>query len=102
MNDLDWDEWTELTDAQQEAIVAREMAELERRLDAMTIPQQVAHHRHFVLKSIKENRRRLHDPNLARIEIIDQHWRQGIKRSQIRLLKLRVWRATGIYPGATS
>lgn len=98
-DDLDWKEWLELTDEQQEAILDREMAALQRKLDAMTIPQQVAHHRYFTLKAIRENRERLRDPKLRRIEIIDEMWRASIKRSQKRLLELRTWRTTGTYPG---
>jgi len=98
-NDLDWDEWLELTDDQQEAIIDREMAALQRKLDAMTIAEEVAHHRHFNLKSIRENRARLRNPVLAQIEVINQVWRDHIRRSQLRLLKLRVWRSTGTYPG---
>ena len=39
---LDWQLWMELTDEQQDAIVEREWNELQARLDAMTIRQQVA------------------------------------------------------------
>jgi hypothetical protein len=99
MDDIEWVEWLELTDDQQEATIDREMAALQRKLDAMTLRQQVVHHRHFVLESIRENRARLRNPELARIEIIDQLWRDHIRRSQLRLLKLRIWRSTGIYPG---
>lgn len=98
-DDLDWDEWMSMSDSQQEAIVDREMRALEEKLHAMTIREQVAHHRYFVLKLILENRRSLGDPNLHRIEFIDDHFRKSIKRSQLRLLKLRTWRSTGIYPG---
>ena len=99
MDDIEWEEWLELTDDQQEAIIDREMAALQRKLDAMTVAQQVAHHRHFTLESIRENRARLHNPKLARIEIIDQLFRESIRRSRLRLLKLRIWRSTGTYPG---
>lgn len=98
-DDLDWDEWMNLTDAQQEATIDREMAALQRKLDAMTVPQQVAHHRHFALLNILSNRKRLRNPGLHRIEIIDDYFRKSIKRGQLRLLKLRAWRATGVYPG---
>ena len=102
MSDLDWDDWMELTDAQQDAIVSRAMAELERRLDAMSIPQQVAHHRHFALQSILDNRRRLRDLDLRNMPFIEKVFRDGIRLCQVRLLKLRIWRSTGIYPGSTS
>lgn len=98
-DDVDLEEWLDLTDEQQTAMLDREMMALQRKLDAMTIPQQVAHHRYFVLKSIMDNRRRLKTPHLCTIPIIVQCWRDGIKRCQKRLLKLRIWRATGTYPG---
>jgi hypothetical protein len=96
----DWDEWIQLSDAAQDAILNAEMARYQRMLDAMTVREQVAHHRHFVLNSIMQNRRRLRDPNLRRIDVIDELWRNHIRLSQKRLLKLRIWRATGTYPGA--
>ena len=99
MDDLEWEAWLELTEEQQDAIVDREMAAYQRRLDAMTLRQQVAHHRDYVLESIRQNRHRLRDSTLHRIEIIDQIWRESIQHSQLRLLKLRIWRATGNYPG---
>ena len=98
-DDLDWEEWMAMSDAQQDAFLNRQREEYTRRLRSMTIPQQVAHHRHFVLQLIKDNRRRLRDPNLNTIEIINNLWRDGIRRGQIRLVKLRIWRETGVYPG---
>ena len=97
--DLEWNEWLELTDEQQEAIIDREMMALRRKLDAMTIAQQVAHHRHFVLKSIRKNRARLHMPEIYRIPVITDLIRKNLQNGRIRLVKLRIWRATGTYPG---
>ncbi|HLH94975.1 MAG TPA: hypothetical protein VKW08_07645 [Xanthobacteraceae bacterium] len=99
-DDLEWELWLELTDDQQQAILDREMAAYQRKLDAMTVPQQIAHHRRRDLEGILENRRRLRDPKLCRIEVIDQIFRDHIRSAQLRLLKLRAWRSTGIYPGS--
>jgi hypothetical protein len=99
VDDLEWDEWMKLTDDQQEAIIDREMKELEDALEAMTVPQQVAHHRHFCLLNIVRARKFLRNPEMRRVEVIDEHFKGSIKRSQVRLLKLRSWRATGTYPG---
>lgn len=103
MDDDEFDYWFNASDAEvarEEARLDARMAELERRLSAMTIPQQVAHHRHFLLIDILENRRRLLDPKLNQIECISQMWRDGLRRKQVRLAKLRSWRATGVYPGS--
>jgi hypothetical protein len=87
-----------------------EIAAEERRLDAeleesshiferLPIRTQVAHYRRRALHSIKENRRRLRDPQLNTIDIITKMWRDGVRREQVRLLKLRAWRSTGVEPG---
>lgn len=55
--------------------------------------------RRYVLTSILENRRRLRDQNLARIDCVDQMFRDGIKRSQRSLLKHRHHFQTGMWPG---
>jgi hypothetical protein len=98
-DDLEWEDWLAMSDEQQEDLLNREMNELQRRLDAMSIQDQVAHHRHFVLESIIKNRQRLRDPKTNHVEIICDLWRKHIRNSQVRLLKLRVWRETGTYPG---
>lgn len=99
-DDEDEEDWfLSLTEAQQEAIIAREAAELQRRLDAMTINQQVAYHRYFVLLNIRNNRRRLRNPDNNHIEVIDRYFKKAIRRDQRRLLELRAWRSTGVIPG---
>jgi len=98
-DDLDWEDWLKLTDEQQEAAITYEVAELKRKFDAMTISKQIAHNRYFILRHIRMNRARLNDPKLNHIDAINQIWAGSIKRSQMRLLKLRTWRTTGIYPG---
>lgn len=50
-------------------------------------------------KLMMENRRRLLDPQLNTIPLVTQMWRDGIRRNQVRLLRLRAWRATGVEPG---
>jgi len=102
LTDDDFEFWMEASDEQverEETRLNNMMAELDRRLAAMTVPQQVSHHRHFLLRDIMENRRRLRNPRLARIDIIDDMFRESVRRCQMRLLKLRIWRATGTYPG---
>ena len=102
-DDDEFDYWFNASDAEiarEEARLDNLMAALNRKLDAMTVRQQVAHHRHFLLQDLLKNRQRLRDPQLNTIEFISQMWRDSIKRCQLRLCKLRTWRATGVYPGA--
>ena len=101
-DDDEFDYWFNASDAEvrrEDARINAEFAELDRKLNAMTVQQQVAHHRHFLLKDLLENRRRLRDPLLNTIDIISQMWRDGIRKRQMSLLKLRTWRTTGVYPG---
>lgn len=103
MDDEEMDYWFNASEEEcrrEDARLDAMMAELDRNLSAMTIPQQVAHHRHFLLKDIMNNRRRIRDPNLNTIDVISRMWRDGLRRQQLRLVKLRSWRATGTYPGS--
>jgi hypothetical protein len=99
----EFDYWFNASDEEvrrEDARINAELAELDRRLSRMTVAEQVAHHRHFLLMDILKNRERLRDPKLNTIDCITRMWRDGIKRGQLRLIKLRVWRTTGVYPGA--
>lgn len=101
-DDEEWEYWINASDEEvecEEARIDSELRALHRKLDAMTVQQQVAHHRHFLLQDLLKNRQRLRDPKLNTIECISQMWRDSIKRCQVRLCKLRTWRSTGIYPG---
>lgn len=103
MDDDELDYWFNASEEEcrrEDARLDAMMVELDRRLSSMTLPQQVAHHRHFLLKDLLKNRERLRTPELCTIDCITQMWRDSIKRCQVRLVKLRSWRATGIYPGA--
>jgi hypothetical protein len=93
MDDLEMEEWMTLTDDQQEAVLDREMRAYCARLDRMTVGEQVAHHRRSGLKACLSWRRMRSKGWIA--ELASEH----LRRCQIRLLKLRAWRATGIYPG---
>lgn len=99
IDEAEWDRWMTLSDAQMDAEVEAEDRKFTEFLDAMTPLQSYRYWRHFILTSIMENRRRLVDPKLARIAIVDQMFRDGIKRSQHSLLKHRHHLRTGIWPG---
>jgi hypothetical protein len=102
----DADDWMDMTDAELAAAERRQDAELDNlmrehcaRLDAMTLPQRVAYHRGSWLRIIRANRRRLADLKLARVDVINEILREGIRKGRRELLKLRIWRETGTYPG---
>jgi hypothetical protein len=81
-DDLDWDEWMELSDAQQEAIFDREMAEYSRRFNALTPLAQYRYRRRRGLETCLGWRRRI-----RAIDIPTFHERLHI--SQRLLLKAR-------------
>ena len=90
--DLDWEEWLELSDEQQEAICDREMAEYYKMLDRMPLKQRIDHARGNALRSCLNWRRMINCHGFT-------FGRTYLRDAQVRLLKLRIWRATGQYPG---
>lgn len=98
-DEAEWDRWMTLSEEEAEAEVAAADREFVKFLDGMTPLQHYRYWRRFILTSIMENRRRLVNPDLARIATIDQMFRDGIKRSQHSLLKHRHHLRTGIWPG---
>lgn len=97
-DDLDWDEWMGLTEAEQEAAVDREMAAYSRWYDSLTLGGQIAHCRRAALDNCRSTRRLIRLPHCP--EIIRQDARERLKAAQVRLLKIRIWRATGSRPGS--
>lgn len=95
---LDWDEWMDLTEAEQEAAVDREMAAYSRWHDGLTLAGQIAHSRSGALSNCRSTRRLMLLPHCP--EIIRQDARERLKAAQVRLLKIRIWRATGSRPGS--
>lgn len=92
-DDLDWEEWLDLSDEQQEAILERELSDYDRWYARLSTAEKIAHHRKNTIDHLKRCRRI--------IRKFDFHYlRDHVQRAQIRLVKLRVWRATGIYPGS--
>lgn len=94
---LDWDEWMTLTDEEQEAAVDRELAAYDKWYASLTLAGQIAHSRRCALDSCHSARRLIRNP--ACPEIIRESTRKRLKAAQVRLFKVRVWRATGIRPG---
>jgi recombinational DNA repair protein RecT len=87
------------TDAQQEAEINREMDKYDRWYNSLTVQQQIRVERGAALRRIMENRVRLRNPKLCTVEYIVGMWKDGVRRNQRRLVKIRAWRSTGIYPG---
>lgn len=100
IDEVDWERYLSLSEAEADAECEAVNREFEAFLRAMTPLQEYRYWRRYILTSIMQNRRRLRDPKLARIEIIDQMWRESIKRSQHSLLKHRHHLRTGVWPGA--
>lgn len=96
--DLDWDEWMQMTEAQHEAILARHVAEHNRWFDSLGPLGQYRYLRRSALRTISEARERLRNPDW-RMRAIDFLGHDQIRRARRRLMKLRAWRATGVYPG---
>jgi hypothetical protein len=98
-DDVAMEEWMAKTDAQQEAEIASEMDKYNRWFDSLTLDQQIRVERGAALRRIMENRARLRRPELCTIEYVVGLWKAGVRRNQRRLVKIRTWRSTGIYPG---
>ena len=98
-DDVAMEEWMAKTDAQQEAEISREMDKYNRWYDSLTIEQQVRFERGSALRNIMDNRRRFRTPSLCTIEYVVGLWKEGVRRNQRRLVKIRTWRSTGTYPG---
>jgi len=97
--DLAFEELSGMSDAQVDAMLNREMAEFDRWYDGLLPDQRYAVDRRNALRRILQNRARLRRPELCTIEFVVGLWREGIRRNQRRLVKIRTERSTGIYPG---
>lgn len=67
--------------------------------DSLTFEQQVTVRHRSYLRNCRDNRRRLRDSVLNRFEFLNDMWRDGLRRSQRGLVKVRAWRSTGVWPG---
>lgn len=98
-DDVAMEEWMAKTDAQQDAELQRAMDDHTRWWNSLTVKQQIAVDTRNALRRIMENRARLRRPELCTIEYVVGLWKDGVRRNQRRLVKIRTWRSTGIYPG---
>ncbi len=81
-----------LTEEQQDAELQREMDRYYAMLRGMTMAKFVAHKRSSILRNCLGFRR-----HIAMFDI--PVFREHLRSSQRQLVKLRAFRATGIYPG---
>lgn len=91
-DDLDWDEWMQMTDAQQDAALEREMQIYNEWWDSLTPLEQYRSSRRTTLEGCLVYRKAMRS--------LGDFMREYLRQRQIRLVKLRVWRATGAYPGS--
>ncbi len=99
IDDVEWERVMSLSEAQIDAewhAIDREYTSF---LRSMSRLEKYRYWRRYILTSIMENRRRLRDPTISRIEIIDRMWRDSIKKSQCSLSKRRHHLKTGTWPG---
>jgi len=100
----DWEEWQELTEAQQDAQVDREMDSFTRWWDTLTFDQQIKHSRTQFLQSCLRCRNRLDKYKNDTMSgpgsfIYDEVFKKHLKSAQARLLRLRHSRAAGRWLG---
>ena len=95
IDDLDWEEWLEMTDEQQEAALDREFRQLLAVEDRMPRPMLYAVRRASILKTCMGWRR--HRISFKGAPFTTEY----LRKSQMCLVRLRAWRTTGYrqWPG---
>lgn len=96
-DDLDMDRFLLLTEEQQEAEFQAEMQAYSQWYDNLPLVDQIAHRRRTGLSACRATRRLIHLAGCP--DIIRQDAQRRLKAAQIRLLKIRMWRTTGVRPG---
>lgn len=90
---------TEEEIAAEERMLNARLEEADRMFRQLPVRKQIALERRWALEVIMDNRRRLRNPQLNTIDLVTQLWRDGLRRNQMKLVRLRAWRATGVEPG---
>lgn len=91
-DDVAMEDWMQMSDAERDAILEREMRAYNEWYDRLTPLQRYRRSRGINVRLCRDWRRHL---KTLEIEVFREH----LRSAQIRLLKLRIQRATGIYPG---
>ena len=94
-HDLDMEEWFEMTDAQHDAVLDREMAAHTRWWNSLSTAEQIASSRRRAVKNCLSWRRSVSKFGVA----MNGFWLEQLRLRQTRLLKIRAWRVSGVYPG---
>ncbi|MCJ2005748.1 hypothetical protein [Methylobacterium sp. J-092] len=64
--------------------------------DCASLAEQIAWHRTRAVRTCRNNRKILRLPGDPALQ---GYAGSALRRAQIRLLRIRIWRATGVYPG---
>lgn len=92
-DDIDMDEWMEMSDQEREHELDSSARQLQEVLDRLTPKQLYAHRRRSALASCMAWRGHIRKgfvPNIAK---------DFLRQTQIRMVKLRIFNTTGSYPG---
>lgn len=92
IDDEEWERWMALTDEEQDAEMERAIAELDRTTATMTLAQHAAMLRRMAVDNCLGWRR------LIRKFDFDD-FRDHLREAQKRLVAIRSYRTSGIYPG---
>ena len=91
-DDEEWERWMALSDAEQDAETITAIVEFNRVTAAMSLEQHARALRRMALKNCLNWRQLLRSFDLGM-------FREHLRSAQKRLVKVRAYRATGIYPG---
>lgn len=70
--------------------------DLRRWYDRASLAEQIAWHRSRAIRTCRNNRKIL---KLTINPSVHDYASSALRRGQMRLLRIRTWRATGVYPG---
>lgn len=98
IDEAEWDRWMSLSEAEQEAELRQVEAEYHRWIDSMSAAAYYRYQRGSWLRIAAKSRRFLR----ARhgIEVLDEITRDRLRLAQVTMVKLRIFRATGSWPGS--
>ena len=96
-DEADWDEWMTLSDAEQDRRVLAAEREYFEWLDSLSPLQRYRYDRGSALRSLAKARKLLGMDRCP--EVIMEMQRERVATLRLRLLGLRIQRATGVRPG---
>lgn len=102
-DDLDWDLWMEMTDAEHDAILARETRRYNEWWDSLTPLQQYRSSRRGAARRGALEGCLTWRKSIAWMGAANEpggFFDEQLRNRQKRLVKLRIWRTTGVYPGS--